>query len=522
MNSTQTLIKNLSIKNKLTILGMVTSLVAILIICSGFIIFIAFEEKSEMIDEMKFIGKLLGEDLALDVTKLLKDNDAAKSESNLLHNLKYRDSIDLACIMSPSGQKIASYPPAAGDLCAKLPKINTSFDFIKNDNFKNNLVIKNNIRNSGQKIATLLLVANLKRIDNKIYRAMYCSIIFIFFVLVLSYAISKRLQKNVSDPILKLAAVSYAVKTGDYNIRATYQSNDEIGELTEAFNNMLNVIKNSKDYLENKVTERTKELEKAMEVKANFLSNMSHEIRIPIHGILNYADFLLNDWEIINDERKYEFIKKLYSNSKRLFSLINNLLDLSRLNANKMDFYFEKFDFIEVVKTAMRDLESLYLKKNIQVMIEYDTRENFEIIFDVNRISQVISNLLSNAIKFTNEGIIVARVKFLEQSNSKRRSLKFVLEDSGIGIPEDELLTIFDQFNQSSKTKNKSGGTGLGLAISKDIIGFHGGEIWAENKREGQGCVFKFVIPVSQNLGNNEKPQHNSFLYINQPEKEKN
>ncbi len=514
MNSTQTFIKNLSIKNKLTILGMVTSLIAILIICTGFILFIAYEEKSEMIDEIKFIGKLLSEDLKGDVIKLLADNDAAKSESNLLQNLKYRDSIDFACILSADGRKIAAYPPNSGSLCAKLPKINTSFDFIKINNLKTSLVIKNNIRNGGEKIASLLLVTNLKRIDNKIYRAMYCATIFIFLILLLSYLISKKLQKTVADPILKLAAVSYAVKNGDYNIRSTYQSNDEIGELTESFNNMLNEIKNSKDYLENKVTERTKELEKAMEVKANFLSNMSHEIRIPIHGILNYADFLLNDWEIISDERKYEFIKKLYSNSKRLFSLINNLLDLSRLNAHKMDFYFEKYDFIEIIKTIIRDLESLYLQKNIKITLEYDPLENYEIVFDINRISQVIINLLSNAIKFTNEGLIVARVKFLKQNNSKRKSLKFSLEDSGIGIPEEELITIFDQFNQSSKTKNKSGGTGLGLAISKDIIAYHGGEIWAENKENGKGCLFQFVIPVTQNVGANVKPQHDSFLYI--------
>lgn len=517
MNSTQTFIKNLSIKNKLTLLGMITSLIAILIVCTGFIAFISFEEKSEIIDEIKFIGKLLSEDIVEDVVELLKDHDAAKSESNLLQSLKYRDSIELACIMSVDGKKIASYPSNVDDLCTKIPKIHASFDFVRSNNFKNNLITKNNIRNSGKKIATLILVANLKRIDAKLYRAFAYTVISLFFILILSYIISKNLQKNVSDPILKLAAVSYAVKTGDYNIRATYQSDDEIGELTEAFNNMLNEIKNSKDYLENKVLARTKELEKAMEVKGIFLSNMSHEIRIPIHGILNYADFLLNDWEIISNERKYEFIKKLYSNSKRLFSLINNLLDLSRLNAHKMDFYFEKYDFIEVIKTVIRDLESLYLKKNVQVTMEYDSSENFEIIFDVNRISQVISNLLSNAIKFTNEGQIVAKVKFLEQNNSKRKSLKFTLEDNGIAIPEEELLTIFEQFNQSSKTKNKSGGTGLGLAISKDIIGFHGGEIWAENKKDGAGCIFKFVIPVVQNLGENQKPQYNSFLYIDKP-----
>lgn len=340
------------------------------------------------------------------------------------------------------------------------------------------------------------------------------------FVLALSYLISKKLQKKVSDPILKLAFVSDAVKNGDYNIRGNYQSRDEIGELTEAFNNMLDVIKNSRDYLENKVIERTKELEKAMEVKANFLSNMSHEIRIPIHGILNYADFLLNDWEKITNEKKYEFIKKLYSNSNRLFSLINNLLDLSKLNAYKMDFYFEKYNFIEIVKTVIDDSESLYLQKNIDVIIEYDKEENYEIVLDINRILQVISNLFSNAVKFTNSGKIIARIKYLDQiSNTTRKILEFSLEDSGIGIPEEELVAVFDQFNQSSKTKNKSGGTGLGLAISKDIILCHGGEIWAENKKNGEGCIFKFIIPVVQNVDNNQQPRHDSFLYINEPNK---
>jgi two-component system sensor histidine kinase ChiS len=300
---------------------------------------------------------------------------------------------------------------------------------------------------------------------------------------------------------MHLADISYAVRSGDYDIRASHISHDELGELTEAFNGMLNEIQDSKINLEKKVKKRTADMEKAMKVKSDFLSNMSHEIRTPIHGIMNYAEFLVHDWTKLAEEKRFDFVKKLYINSDRLLSLINNLLDLSKLDANKMDFHFKECDLGELLKNAIEEVEPLYIAKNLKVYYHGDEKQKFIASFDKERILQVIRNLFSNAIKFTKDGIIIAEIKFTEFTtvqDDKVKGLVLSIKDEGLGIPEKELKYIFDKFNQSAHTRTGAGGTGLGLAICKDIISAHHGILWAENNINEKGATFSFALPLMQ------------------------
>lgn len=488
------IINHLSIKRKLMMLGMLTSTIAVLVTCSGFILFNIVEERHDMIDEMTLVGKILAEEIS---SALVYREKNVIDQS--LAALFVRDSITQACVFDIEGKEFTRFIKSKSINCSDIPKLNKKYEFINSLNLNNHLIFATDIKFGGIKHGSIYTITSLDKIDDKIKRVLYNSAVLFIVIIGTSYVISRSLQKNISGPILQLANISYAVRSGDYDIRAKHFSYDEVGDLTKAFNNMLDVIQDAKLHLEQKVKKRTSDLEKAMKVKEEFLANMSHEIRTPIHGIMNYAEFLAHDWKIIEDEKRFDFIKKLYLNSDRLMSLINNLLDLSKLDAKKMDFYFVNNDIVELVEDAIDEVEPLYIEKNINIKFEYDKNEKYIVSCDKERILQVVRNLLSNAIKFTKEGVITVRInysEFIEPGIVSVKGIMISILDQGIGIPEAELGYIFDKFNQSAHTRTGSGGTGLGLAICKDIIKEHKGWVWAKNNLPNAGATFSFILPT--------------------------
>ena len=502
MNFLQKLVNNFSIKQKLITLSMVTSTIATIITCSGFIVFNIVSERSNLVDEMRLVSRIFVEELSGAIADNKKEQ-VIKS----LDTLKTRDSLIQACIYTNDNEqefvqfirdKNRSRP------CTDMPMVKGKYEFRKDKTAGEYLIVSSYIINNDHKIGYLIMVSNLDRIHERVKLGIYNSLVLFVIIIFISYLISRFLQSTISSPILHLADVSYVVRGGDYHIRAKHFSNDELGVLTEAYNNMLTEIQNAKEHLEEKVIERTKDLEKVMQIKVQFLSNMSYEIRTPIHGIMNYVDFLVHDWETLDKEQKYVFIKKLHNNSGRLLSLINNLLDLSKFDAHKMEFCMQKNNLSMITEGVIQECEALYLQnKNISIIFEPDKNISYVGVFDQERIAQVIRNLLSNAIKFTAKGTITLKLdltRFKKENGSKVQGIKFSLSDEGIGIPKNELAYIFDKFNQSAKTKTGAGGTGLGLTISKEIIQAHQGIIWAENNANDIGSTFTFIIPVHQKI----------------------
>ncbi|AIL65888.1 Sensor histidine kinase [Rickettsiales bacterium Ac37b] len=252
--------------------------------------------------------------------------------------------------------------------------------------------------------------------------------------------------------------------------------------------------------LEQKVEERTAELQQALAAKTEFLNNMSHEIRTPMQGFTAISTSLVEHWQEFNDERKYELADKIASNAKRLSSLLNHLLDLSKFQAGKMRLSLEKIDLNLIITEMIDEAQTLYINGK-QLQINFTPLKDAFILADKERIGQVLRNLFVNSIKFSpNNSTITVSLKLSEityDDQNKSEAYHFAIKDEGVGVPENELYTIFEVFVQSSKTKTRAGGTGLGLAICKEIIDAHHGEIWAENNQD-QGATFNFVIPISQ------------------------
>lgn len=235
--------------------------------------------------------------------------------------------------------------------------------------------------------------------------------------------------------------------------------------------------------------------EKANETKSRFLANMSHELRTPMHAILSFANLAKKR---VDDEKVINFLDKIHTSGVRLTHMLNDLLDLSKLEAGKLVPDFGEHDFIAVVKASIDEIHSLLKDKNISVKMEYEGA--LVSCFDKKLIIQVIVNILSNAIKFSPENSCIEILMWNERVWTTDM-LVFSVIDEGIGIPRDELEDVFDSFVQSTKTRSDSGGTGLGLPISKEIIDLHQGEIRAEsppaNKTVGTALIFQ--IPLTRN-----------------------
>ena len=228
----------------------------------------------------------------------------------------------------------------------------------------------------------------------------------------------------------------------------------------------------------------------ANQAKSEFLANMSHELRTPLHSILSFASFGIEKHTNAKPEKLLDYFNRIKKSGKTLLELLNDLLDLAKLESRKEMFAFEPYDLGMLVRTATNELDTLLSERNLSVRHEVSKLDE-EVMLDVDKIKQVLRNLLNNAMKYSPEGGIID-VAVSRVAGSVRVSVC----DQGPGIPEGELDAVFDKFVQSSKTKTGAGGTGLGLAICREIMAAHKGRIWAENRPEG-GAMFSFEIPLS-------------------------
>ncbi|MCB0163398.1 MAG: GAF domain-containing protein [Anaerolineae bacterium] len=246
-------------------------------------------------------------------------------------------------------------------------------------------------------------------------------------------------------------------------------------------------IENARAFKEQQETaERLKEIDK---LKTQFLANMSHELRTPLNSIIGFSRVILKGIDGPLTELQKTDLTSIHSSGQHLLGLINNILDLSKIEAGKMELNFEQTEIEPIVKTVMST--AVALVKDKPVTLKQEMPENLPLIWaDPTRIRQVVLNLVSNACKFTEEGTVTTRVVV---DNDR---VIFSVTDTGIGIPSTKLSTIFEEFTQvDASTTRKAGGTGLGLPISRHFVEMHRGQIWV-NSIPGKGSTFSFDVPI--------------------------
>ena len=240
--------------------------------------------------------------------------------------------------------------------------------------------------------------------------------------------------------------------------------------------------------------------DRANEAKSLFLANMSHELRTPMHAIMSFSQLGLERASLGDSERLARYFGNINDSGARLTLLLNDLLDLSKLEAGRMDMHKAPTDLAGVVEECTTEFEPLLAARQLRLDFQ---RPPAPVVLDVDamRIGQVLRNLLSNAVKFSREsGRIEVTMERIAHPDTGEPSIRLAVDDEGVGIPEAELEAVFDKFVQSSKTRTSSGGTGLGLAICRELVAAHGGTIRAL-QRSPEGTRFEIFLPVAAGQG---------------------
>jgi signal transduction histidine kinase len=242
---------------------------------------------------------------------------------------------------------------------------------------------------------------------------------------------------------------------------------------------------------------RARQLEELDRLKSAFLANMSHELRTPLNSILGFADVMLEELDGPLTENMGNDLRLVQKNGQHLLHLINDVLDMAKIEAGRMNLNPERFNLQTVLEEVVSITSTLASERNLSLYIDPDSDPNVEIYADNTRIRQVMINLVNNAIKFTEKGGIDLRVKRTADS-----SVRITVKDTGMGISPKNLESIFQEFAQvDSSTTRKAGGTGLGLPISRRLVEMHGGRLWAESSGvEGEGACFYVELPIEARI----------------------
>jgi two-component system, sensor histidine kinase len=498
--------RNLSIKWKLKLIIMLTSGIALLFASGSLLYKDIVTSRKTIRDDLSGLAHVIG----MNSIGAIVFNDQQTAENNLtaLHAIPY---IVMGCIYDRDRRLFAQYIHEDLPKDAPAPDIREPGYYYEG----NYLLVFNTIKQEQDIIGTICIKYDMKGIQTKTLQSaiIFGAIVGVAFLII--WGMSSGLQKVVSTPILSLTQIARVVsEKKDFSVRAEKHANDEIGVLIDVFNDMLAAIQSRdqklqeyREHLEEQVADRTMALQEANEMlqtakeaaeaashaKSEFLANMSHEIRTPMNTVLGFTDLLKSS---ISDKRQKSYLEAISSSGKGLLTLINGILDLSKIEAGKMELEYEPVNPHTVFEEIRNIFELQAQEKKIEFSVALAPDIPDCLMLDEVRLKQILFNLIGNAVKFTDRGYVRIRVeKSGDLQDAEDIGLVITVEDSGIGIPAQYHAAIFEAFKQKDGQSTKRfGGTGLGLSITKRLVEMMGGTIDVQSK-EYQGSVFRLLLP---------------------------
>ncbi len=497
-----------SITAKLTRMNMLVSGAALLIACVAFVAYDRVTFRQTMVHNLSIQAQMAGSN---SVSPLMF-NDPQAAESTL-SALKAAPDVVSAGIYRPDGRPFATYWRDGHVQALTLPQIppnQTEIHWFQDGQ----LVVVRTIVFEGKPTGTVYIRSDLREMSGRLKRYAGIAAIVLLASLIAALLVASIFQRAVAKPIVHLAEIARLVsRDKDYSVRATSTgTHDEPAILIQAFNEMLGQIQEREealqkahDELEQRVQERTAELaaankelelknrevERANQLKSQFLASMSHELRTPLNAILGFSELLSREVPITKTDKYKRWTEHIVHGGKHLLQLVNDVLDLSKIEAGHIELTLENFAVETAIPEVLSNIRQLAMTKKIQVDVQ--TEPGVTVYADRIRFKQILYNLLSNAVKFTPGGGSIT----LSVTPDDRLAHISVI-DTGIGIRPEDQKVVFDEFRQVGKTtRGVTEGTGLGLAITKRLVERQSGTIGLSSEL-GKGSKFTFTLPLSQ------------------------
>src|SRR5467141_2712739 len=518
------ILQNLSIKRKLTLITMLTSSLALILSSASFLIYDLVSFRHLLSQDLMTQAQIIGYNSAGAME--FKDEAAATAT---LSALTAKEDIVTAALYKPDGKIFAHYSRGKATVQESLPSRLQAKGYRFEGGY---LEVFHEVTLNGEHVGTLFLQSDMRQWNLRAKRYAGILIIFVLVSGLFALLVSSNLQGLISKPILHLEDTMRMVSSNkNYAIRAVKTYGDEIGRLIDRFNTMLSEIQQRDTALQStngELKTRTQELEQevfqrkqtqeellsakhaaedANRAKSTFLANMSHELRTPLNAIIGYSEMLEEETRDTGKVENVQDLKKIQTAGKHLLSLINDVLDLSKIEAGKMGLHLETFDVSQVIEEMVTTLQPAAAKNGNSIHVHLADNVNL-MRADITKVRQILFNLLSNACKFTDHGNVSVNVEQIKVED--RDWIEFQVRDNGIGISAKQKENLFQEFAQADASiARKYGGTGLGLAITHRFVQLMKGQINVESE-PGQGAIFTVQLPTQVVIETTESTQSDS------------